>query len=233
MIDGQSVVAIIPARGGSKGVPRKNLRVVGGKPLFAWTVETARRSRYIDRLVVSSEDPEVIAAARDLGCDVPFVRPADLARDDTPGVAPVLHALSQLPPFDLVVLLQPTSPLRSAEDIDGCIEGCARRDVNACVSVTAAKESPCWMFTLDPRGSLRPVLGQAEIPDRRQDLPPVYVLNGAVYVARCPWLEESGSFLTHETRGYVMPEQRSIDVDTPQDLDLVELMLGEGKREQT
>jgi len=231
MIANQNVLAIVPARGGSKGIPRKNLRTIGGKPLIFWTIEAARRSGYIDKLVVSSEDAEIIAAARSLGCDVPFVRPADLARDETPGIAPVIHALSVLPDFDVVVLLQPTSPLRSTTDIDGCIEGCAHGNVNACVSVTQAKESPYWMFTLDSLGSLLPMLAQSQIPDRRQDLPPVYVLNGAVYVARCAWLKETHSFLTPETRGYVMPEERSIDIDTPQDLELAELMLREGQRE--
>ena len=231
MIANQNVLAVVPARGGSKGILRKNLSRIGGKPLISWTIEAARRSNYIDKLVVSSEDAEIIAAARSLGCDVPFVRPAELARDETPGIAPVIHAISELPDFDLVVLLQPTSPLRSTADIDGCIEGCADSNVNACVSVTRAKESPYWMFALDALGSLSPVLAQSEIPDRRQDLPPVYVLNGAVYVARCAWLRETRSFLSPETRGYVMPEERSIDIDVPQDLELAELMLREGKRE--
>ena len=225
MIAGQSVLAIVPARGGSKGVPRKNLRMAGGKPLLAWTVETARRSRYVDRLIVSSEDAEIIATARELGCDVPFVRPADLARDDTPGIDPVLHALATLPPFDWVVLLQPTSPLRSAQDIDGCIEACALHGANACVSVSRADQSPYWMFSMESDNRLRPLLPDRQLPDRRQDLPPVYLLNGAVYVARRAWLMEVRSFITEETRGYAMPGKRSIDIDTEQDLKLFELIV--------
>ena len=134
MIDGRSVLAIIPARGGSKGVPRKNIRPLGGKPLIAWTIEAAHRSAWIDRLILSSEDQEIIDTACAWGCDVPFVRPAELARDCTPGIDPVLHALKQLPSFDLVVLLQPTSPLRSAADIDRCIERCQRGGAPAAVT---------------------------------------------------------------------------------------------------
>jgi N-acylneuraminate cytidylyltransferase len=224
MIEGQSVLGIIPARGGSKGIPRKNLRLVGGKPLLRWTIEAASRSRYIDRLIVSSDDAEIMAAAKDLHCE-PFKRPAELARDDTPGIAPVLHALAVLPSFDWVVLLQPTSPLRSAEDIDGSIEACALHGGNACVSVALARETPYWMFRMDGDRRLRPVLPESQLPDRRQDAPPVYVLNGAVYVARSAWLKESKSFVTAETRGYPMPGERSVDIDTEQDLHLVELML--------
>src|SRR5271157_3678171 len=142
MIQNQSVLALIPARGGSKGVPRKNLREIAGKPLIAWAIEAGRQSRYIDRLILSSEDPEIMAQARSWGCEVPFVRPAELARDDTPGMEPVLHALTALPEeYDYVVVLQPTSPLRLAEDIDGCLETCLRQEAPACVTVAEVDQS--------------------------------------------------------------------------------------------
>ncbi|MEH2097772.1 acylneuraminate cytidylyltransferase family protein, partial [Nostoc sp.] len=121
MIHGKKVLAIIPARGGSKAVPRKNIREIGGKPLIAWTIEEAKKSQYIDRLILSSEDDEIISIAQKWGCEIAFKRPVELAQDDTPGIAPVLHALNQLPIYDYVVLLQPTSPLRQVIDIDGCI----------------------------------------------------------------------------------------------------------------
>ncbi len=224
MIVGQSVLGIIPARGGSKGVPRKNLRTVGGKPLLGWTIEAAKRSRYIDRLVVSSDDAEIRAAAKGLGCET-LERPAALARDETPGIEPVLHALSALPGFDWVVLLQPTSPLRATEDIDGTLKRCVDGAAEACVSVTEARETPYWMFRLAGEQRLERLLASAELPDRRQDAPPVYVLNGAVYVARSAWLAQSKTFLAEGTLGYPMPQERSIDIDTEQDLHLVELML--------
>lgn len=116
------ILAIIPARGGSKGVPRKNIRDLAGKPLIAWTIEEAKKSKYITRLILSSEDEEIIEAAKKYGCEVPFVRPIELAQDNTPGIEPVLHAIEKCPGYDYVLLLQPTSPLRTVEDIDGCIE---------------------------------------------------------------------------------------------------------------
>lgn len=122
MIDGKTVLAIIPARGGSKGVPRKNIRDVAGKPLIAWTIEAANQSLLVDRVVVSTDDQEIADTAVRWGAEVPFLRPIELAQDSTPGILPVIHMLTEiLPHYDLVVLLQPTSPLRSVEDIDGAI----------------------------------------------------------------------------------------------------------------
>ena len=223
MINGKSVLAVIPARGGSKGVPRKNIREIAGKPLIAWTIEAAKKSAYIDRLVLSSDDAEIIEVAESWGCEAPFVRPADLARDDTPGIDPVLHALKELPGYDYVVLLQPTSPLRTEEDIDGCIARCEEKLAPACVSVTEPAHHPQWMFTLDEAEVLAPISEQRGV--RRQDLPAVYALNGAVYVAQSAALFETRSFLGEGAHGYVMPFSRSIDIDTEQDLALATCLL--------
>lgn len=225
MIDGKSVLAIIPARGGSKGVPRKNIREVAGRPLIAWTIEEAKKSRYIDRLILSSDDAEIIQVAKAWGCEVPFVRPSALAKDDTPGIDPVLHAIEKLPEFEIVVLLQTTSPLRNVADIDGCIECCIKGGGNACVSVAQAEQNPYWMYTLLDGGVMRPLIQTKQIYARRQDLPESYILNGAVYVAHCDWLREHKSFLTEETLGYVMPQERSLDVDTELDLQILGLHL--------
>lgn len=230
MIRGKSVLAIIPARGGSKGVPRKNIRPLAGKPLIAWTIAEAKKSRYIDRLVLSSDDQEIIGVAREWGCEAPFARPAELARDDTPGIEPVLHALGELPGYDYVVLLQPTSPLRTVADIDGTLELCLARGARACVSVTEPDKSPYWMFSRDNDGRLRPLIDTDEIAARRQDLPPAYALNGAVYVAEAGWLVESRSFLTAETLGYDMPKERAADIDTELDFAIAELLL-EGRND--
>ncbi len=228
MISDKKILAIIPARGGSKGIPRKNIIDVAGKPLIAWTIEAAKKSKYIDRLVLSSEDDEIIRIAIQWGCEVPLKRPDFLAEDDTPGIDPVLHMLSVLPEFDYIVLLQPTSPLRRTEDIDGCIEQCITKRANCCVSVTEPDKSPFWMYYINSEGVLEPVVSSDnEVAVRRQDLPVIYALNGAVYVARCEWLLTNKSFLTKETIAYPMSKEHSIDIDSWRDLQLAKLILEE------
>lgn len=217
MIQGKTVLAVIPARGGSKGVPRKNIRLVAGKPLIAWTIETAQQSAYLDRIVVSTEDEEIADVARQYGAEVPFLRPQELAQDDTPGIEPVLHTVECLLGYDFVVLLQPTSPLRTAGDIDRCIEVCVERGALACVSVTPADKPPQWMYVLDQAFRLQPIVPQEQFISRRQDAPDIYVLNGAVYVAQTEWLKASRSFLTETTAAYVMPKERSLDIDSELD----------------
>lgn len=229
MIDGKSVLAIITARGGSKGLPRKNVRPVGGRPLVAWSVDAALRSTIVDRVVLSSDDAEIIAAARDAGCEIPFIRPADLATDSATAIDAVHHALRSLPQtYDYVVLLQPTSPLRLAADIDGAVVTCHETDAHSCVSVCAVDKSPYWMYRMDTAGALAPVLdGGPRGRGRRQDQPDVYVINGAVYVAQTAWLMDQDSFVAAGTIGYVMPKERSIDVDDAIDLRLIDLMMSD------
>lgn len=229
MIEGKKVLAIIPARGGSKGIPRKNVTLLGGKPLIAWTIEAARNSRYLDRCILSSEDSEIIEVAQQWECEVPFVRPVELAADTTPGIDPILHALTALPEqYDYLVLLQPTSPLRSSLDIDSAIETVIAGPFPACVSVTQVAKSPRWMYRQEQRGQLVPFLSDKDDVATRQELEKLYLLNGAVYVAQVEWFLKEKSFLTGETVAYVMPEERSVDVDTPIDLKLCELLLGSG-----
>lgn len=225
MINGKSVLAVITARGGSKGIPGKNIRMVAGKPLIAWTIDAAKPSRYIDRLILSTDDEKIASVAAEFGCEVPFRRPQNLAQDDTPGIEPVLHAVEMLPHYDHVILLQPTSPLRTTEDIDACLELFEKRGAKACVSVVETDKPPFWMYQLEPDNKMKPVLENGERYHRRQDAPPVYVLNGAVYVAHAQWLRESKSFLTEETLAFVMPKERSLDVDTEADLLLAEYYL--------
>jgi N-acylneuraminate cytidylyltransferase len=223
MYKGQSILAVIPARGGSKGLPGKNVRDLGGKPLIAWTIEAAKRSAHIDRVILSSDDAEIIAVATSWGCDVPFTRPDALATDDAPGTAPLIHAVTEVAGYDYVVLLQPTSPLRTADDIDRCIELCLDRGVSSAVSVAAVDKHPAWMFEIDD-GRMRPLL-TGPIPARRQDLAPVYTLNGAVYVVAIPQLLATGAILQSDTLAYEMPKWRSTDIDTEFDLRLAELIL--------
>lgn len=219
------VLALIPARGGSKGVPGKNIRDVAGRPLIAWTIEAARQATCTDRVVVSSDDAAILAVARAWGAEVPFVRPPELARDETPGIDVVLHALACLPDVEWVVLLQPTSPLRTAQDIDAAVARCREAGAPACVSVTEAQTPPWWMFRLSAEGRLQSFLPDRERPQRRQDAPPLYALNGAVYVAQTDWLRQTRSFLTAETVAYAMPAERSVDIDTPLDLEIAACLL--------
>jgi CMP-N,N'-diacetyllegionaminic acid synthase len=227
MIEKKTVLAVIPARGGSKGVARKNIREVAGKPLIAWSIEEAKKSGYIDRIVVSTDDQEIADTAVQLGGDVPFLRPAELARDDTPGIAPVIHMLTTIQPaYDLVVLLQPTSPLRTVEDIDGAIALLVNRNARACVSVVEPDKSPYWMYSLAKSGHLIPLLEGTYAC--RQDIPTVYALNGAVYVAEVNWLQKKQLFVSDETVAYVMPKDRSIDIDSETDLAIANIFLSGG-----
>lgn len=226
MIQGKTVLAIIPARGGSKGIPRKNVKQLAGKPLIAWTIEEANKSKYIDRLILSSEDEEIIKVAKEWGCEAPFVRPPELAKDDTPGIEPVLHALNTLKEkYDYVVLLQPTSPLRSVDDIDGCIELCIFSDETSCIAVTKVDQHPFLMYTITTLGYLKEFVKKTNKIYHRQDLPGVYIVNGAVYVAKFNVLADSRSFLTPETKAYVMPYDRSLDIDDEFDLKLCEFIM--------
>lgn len=225
MINGRTVLGIIPARGGSKGVPQKNLRHLAGKPLVAWTIEEATKSKYVDRIILSSENQEVIKIAREWGCEVPFIRPRELASDDTPGIEPVIHAIGTIPEkYDYVCLLQPTSPLREAVDIDSCIENCVLNDAPSCVSVVEAAEHPYWMYRISPRQALVSLFPDRNVT-RRQDLPKVYALNGAVYVAKTEIILEEKTFLSEGTIGYVMKRGNSLDIDEEIDFVLAELLL--------
>lgn len=225
MLDGMKVLGIIPARGGSKGIPGKNIAELAGKPLLGWTIDAARESKYLDRIILSSDDPEIQAVARSFGCDVPFTRPPGLATDESPTIDTVCHAIQMIRGYDYVVLLQPTSPLRNAGDIDECIELCIRSKAGSCVSVTEVSASPHWMFWVDPTLTLRPILGKKSPYLRRQDAPPAYVLNGAVYVSATERLLRERSLICDSPLAYVMPRERSLDIDEPLDLEIVSALL--------
>jgi len=223
-----NLLALIPARGGSKGVPRKNIKSLHGKPLIGWSIDAAKKSRFIDKVVVSTEDDEIAAIARDLGAEIPFMRPIELAADDTPGIAPVMHAIENLPEFDWVILLQPTSPLRTAEDIDEIVRFCIEHDAPSAVSVYEVDKHPYLMYQRDETERLQPLLADKPDITRRQDLPPVYALNGALYLARIDWLKERQSLIGQETLGYVMSPESSADIDTPLDWQWVEFLIEQG-----
>ena len=230
MIDRQSVLAVITARGGSKGVPGKNILPIGGRPLIQWTIDAARASRHIDRLIVSSDDAAIINAALRAGCEAPFVRDAALATDQATSMDVVIDAVQRVPGHDIVVLLQPTSPLRSAADIDGTLAMMQSGGAPCCVSVREAEDHPYWTFRRGPAGVLSKFAEPPScMPLRRQDLPPAWCLNGAVYAARIPWLLQHRTFLTAQTLGFPMSAESSLDIDTPADVQRLVLAV-ESKR---
>lgn len=218
MIGDARVLAVIPARGGSKGLPRKNLAPFLGRPLIGWTIEAAQGSMLIDRVILSSDDAEIIAVAQGLGCEAPFVRTAALATDQATSLEVVLDALDRTPGYDVVVLLQPTSPLRTAADIDAVLA--LLKDADSAVSVVDAVDHPFLVYRPDADGRLTPYAEAAPGTSlRRQDLPPAWSLNGAVYALRVDWLRRERTFVKPgDTRAWAMPVERSADIDTLADL---------------
>lgn len=223
----KGVLGLITARGGSKGLPRKNVLPLGGKPLIGWTIETALKSEVIGRLVLSSDDDEIMEAAKKWGCEVPFRRPAYLADDTASSMDVVLHALGQLPGYEYLVLLQPTSPLRTAADIDAAFELLKSTGAPSCVSVCEVEQSPYWMFRIKDGGKVERLLSEEGSATRRQDLPPIYVLNGAIYIARIDWLKQSKNFLGEGCVAYVMPKERSLDIDNAADFEVFRIKVEE------
>lgn len=226
------VLALIPARGGSKGLPRKNVLPISGKPMISWSILAALQAECVTDVVLSSDDDEIMDIATRYGCDVPFRRPADLASDTATLVDVVLHALDVLPShgylkYDYVLLLQPTSPLRTSADIDGAFELMRLKEARSCVSVYDPCVSPFLMFELAADSRISPVIPTKGVSLRRQDLPPTYKLNGAIYFAMPNHLRNTKSFINDTTIGYVMPDDRSADIDTRADFEIVQRHLDE------
>jgi len=229
MIDGKTVLAVIAARGGSKGLPNKNILDLNGKPVVAWSIESAQNSKYIDRLVLSSDDSEINKIAKDLGCDVPFVRPANLATDTAPihdAVAFTVENLEQS--YDLIMLLQATSPLRTTQDIDSSLETFTRHNASSCISVSPTSKPPFLTYTLDQENRLQQLIEAPVETVRRQDFPTTYILNGAIYIVRRQWFMEHHKFFDNTTCAYIMPKNRSVDIDDRLDFMLCEAIMKSG-----
>jgi N-acylneuraminate cytidylyltransferase len=234
-----SCLGLIPARGGSKGIPRKNVRPLAGRPLIDYTFSAARASRLLTRVVLSTDDREIAALGEQAGIEVPFLRPAELAADDTPMLPVVEHALEALERGegyrpDALVLLQPTAPLRTARHIDESIELLASTPVDAVVSVTAVP-GHChlrWQLIIED-GRLRSVTGEplAALAARRQDLGPTYTRNGAVYAFRTTALREHGSIYGAAAAAYVMAPEESLNLDTEDDWKLGTFLISGGNQE--
>lgn len=222
------VLGLIAARGGSKGVPRKNARPLGGRPLVAHAIQQGLASRYVTDLVVSTEDPEIAEIARASGAQVPFTRPADLATDESRQVAVAQHAVEFLErtrrkTYDAIALIQPTAPFRTSGDIDAAIAKLLDGGLDSVVSVAPVSQHPWQMYELrDDR--LAKSVDVARV--RRQERPPRYVANGAVYVARRDVVVIEGTFWGRECSAHVMSRERSINIDTPFDWRVAELLMG-------
>jgi CMP-N-acetylneuraminic acid synthetase len=228
----QEVLAIIPARGGSKGIPRKNVRLLAGKPLIHYTVETARKCQALNRVVVSTEDVEIADLVTGMGSEV-LRRPEDLAQDDTPMFPVIQHTVRSLAEDgyqpEIVVLLQPTAPLRRSEHIDDCLELISVIDVNSVVSVSPvpAHFQPDWQFIISEGGELQTYSGRDldEIHPRRQELSMTYTRNGAIYAVRREALIECKSLLAPPCKAYIMASEDSVNIDAEEDFWIAERYL--------
>lgn len=216
------LLTIIPARGGSKGIPKKNIVTFHGKPLISWTIRAALSAPSVfQHVVVSTDDPEIAAIAKAEGADVPFLRPSELSTDTASGISTVHHAINFFPHCSEVLLLQPTSPLRTSQDIENVLRIGLDSTCDSIVSVTPSPKPQSWFFREDMNGNLYQPSNSYN-GKSRQEQHPWLVLNGAIFYAKKDVLVESNSFITANTKPYVMPVERSIDIDTPYDLEMAE-----------
>ena len=224
------ILAIIPARGGSKGIPRKNIKLLAGKPLIAYTIEAALKSRYLDRVIVSTEDKEIAAISKKYGAEI-AKRPQKLAVDKAEKRDIVFHVLKYLKreecELNIIVILQPTSPLRTVDDIDKAIELFLRNKCESVVSVCESGQSPYWSLKIK-RGYLMPVFGEKCFKMIRQDLSKTYLPNGAIFISNFQTLDKYKSFYTNKILPFIMPMERSIDIDEEFDFWLNEQILKKG-----
>lgn len=228
------VLGIVTARGGSKGIPRKNITPLLGKPLLAYTAEAALAAKRLTRTVLSTEDQEIARIGREYGLDMPFLRPADLARDETPtipvlqDVARKVEAMSER--YDAVLVLQPTNPLRRPEDIDGAIELLEQTGADSVISfVDVGEKHPARMKFITPEGRvIDPPFAEQFEGQRRQDLPKLYLREGSIYLTRRAVLMEQNSLQGRDCRAWLIPQERACNIDTPFDLFVAEQMLRYG-----
>lgn len=224
MIRSFSVLAIIPARGGSKGIPRKNLKILGGEPLITWTIEAAQGSSYVDKVLVTSDDNEILRISEDRGA-VTILRPHDLATDSALASQVILHCLEEIPGFDIIIYLQPTSPFRTSRHIDNALEELVSHKESGTygvVSVVETDSAPEHMYQSGIDGFLVKLLPKQE--RRRQDIPATYLLNGAIYCAfKDSLLSVAGQFGQLQLRAIIMHKWDSFDIDDPSDFEAVKM----------
>ena len=226
MIDDKKVLALIPARGGSKGIPHKNIIDLCGRPLIEYSISAARSSKYIDRVIVSTDDAEIAKVSVESGADVPFLRPAELAGDNSRTVDAVLHAVNLLKAqgeeYHILVLLQPTQPLRTSEDVDKAIEKFIESNCQDLVSVSPVDDNPLLIRSIE-NDKLIPLIN-ASSTCRRQDMPAYYRVNGCIYINLIDELNESTSFNDNRIP-FVMSREHSVDIDEMKDLHIAEYYL--------
>jgi len=228
MINGKKVLALIPARGGSKGIPNKNILKINKKALIAYTIEAALECDYIDSVVVSTDSEAIAKTSIKLGAEVPFIRPIELAGDKSRSVDAVIHAITSLKAlgreYDYICLLQVTSPLRTASDIAGALKTFVKNQEKSLLSVSEVSESPILMRKIDENGHLLPLMN-CNSSVRRQDMPAFYRVNGAIYINKADSINEETSFNDNEI-AYIMDKTHSVDIDGYEDIALMKYYLG-------
>lgn len=231
MKSGVRVLGLLPARGGSKGLPRKNVRLLHGRPLVAWAAGALARSRLVDRAICSTDDEEIAESARNAGLDIPWMRPAHLATDRAMVVEVIMHALQQLNNdgdggYTHVALVQATSPTVTTHDIDAAIELAVQYDADTVITgCCALQHHPAMMFSLTESGEVSWLLSAGDRMARRQDLPPVFVRTGLVYVLKAQTVMEQGSIYGKKIFALIIPEDRALTIDTERDFLLAQFML--------
>lgn len=229
MLGQYHVTALIPARGGSKRLPRKNVKLLCGKPLIAWSIEAAKSSKYIDSVVVSTDDVEIKNIAEQFGASVPFLRPDSLSNDTASSFDVIQHAIHFLKVDSenhLIVLLQPTSPLRTVEEIDGALEFFLAKNAKGVVSVSECEHSPLWSNTLPENNCMSDFLRPEVQGKRSQDLPQYYRLNGSIYIYETLALLEQGkTFFNNDVYGFGTSLDTAVDIDTALDFLVAETIL--------
>ena len=230
------VVGFIFARGGSKGVPRKNIRLLAGKPLIAYAIETALANELIDRVIVSTDDAEIADIAQEYGAEVPFIRPPELAQDDSPEWLAWQHAVRTLeaaegePKMDVFVCIPPTSPLRAVEDVDACIRTLLESDADLVITVKPAERNPYYnMVMLDEAGYARLVIPQDATIHQRQAAPAVYDMTTVAYAARPEFVLGANSMFECKIKAVVIPADHALDIDTELDFKIAEFLTGYSK----
>jgi CMP-N,N'-diacetyllegionaminic acid synthase len=217
------ILGLIPARGSSKGIPGKNIKLLGGKPLIQYTIEAGLKSQAIDRLIVSTDSPEIAKVAKACGSEVPFLRPGDLAADKSPTLGVIIHALEFFMKtgveFDAVCLLQPTSPFRSPEDIENAIRTFIKNETDSLISVIPVPHqyNPHWVFEPAENGKLQIATGEKEIITRRQELPPAYIRNGSIYLTKTEVILNKKSLYGDSISYYEMSTEKHVNLDTLKD----------------
>jgi CMP-N,N'-diacetyllegionaminic acid synthase len=231
MIKGKRVLAYIPARSGSKSIIDKNIVDVCGKPLIAYSIEAAKASKYVDKIMMSTDSAKYAEIAIKYGAEAPFLRPPELAGDNSSEMDACLHLLKWIEQntkerFDIVVKFEPTSPLRIAQDVDKAIEKLVEKNADTVVSVTEAITHPFWMNTLPSDHSMKGFIKPDVAKKNRQELPVYYQLDGVMYVARVDFVKKHRTWFSDDN-GYatITPNERSIDIDGQIQLELVRLLI--------